>query len=55
MSTGNEIPYRRSARGKDATGSLLLDNERKQAKAEGGPANRKTVLESRAIETARIG
>lgn len=32
MSIGNEIAYRRSARGHDATGSLVFDQERKQAR-----------------------
>jgi hypothetical protein len=31
MSVGAEIAYRRSARGRDATGSLLFDAERKRA------------------------
>jgi hypothetical protein len=31
MSIGAEIAFRRSARGRDATGSLLFDAERKRA------------------------
>jgi hypothetical protein len=38
MSIGNEIAYRRSKRGKDATGSLVFDAERKRAQ----PAAEKT-------------
>jgi hypothetical protein len=30
MSIGKEIPYRRSARANDATGSLVFDQERKR-------------------------
>lgn len=32
MSVGAEIAYRRSARGRDTTGSLLFDAERKRAR-----------------------
>ena len=33
MSIGNEIAYRRSRRGKDSTGSLVFDQERKRSGA----------------------
>lgn len=31
MSIGKQLPYERSARGHDATGSLVFDQERKHA------------------------
>ncbi len=34
MSIGNEIAYRRSKRGKDATGSLIFDSERRRSDAD---------------------
>lgn len=32
MSLGNEMPYRRSQRGPEATGSLVFDQERRRIK-----------------------
>jgi len=37
MSIGTEMAFRRSARGKDATGSLVFDAERNRAKTEKAP------------------
>lgn len=35
MSIMNEMPYRRSKRGPDATGSMVFDRERSQAREDG--------------------
>lgn len=35
MSLMNEMPYRRSKRGPDATGSMVFDQERRKARDEG--------------------
>jgi hypothetical protein len=37
MSIGNRIPYERSARGTDATGSLVFDQERKRTPRDEAP------------------
>ena len=42
MSIGDEIAYRRSARGKDATGSLVFDVERKRALKQGAEPGKKS-------------
>lgn len=34
MSLMNEMPYRRSQRGRDATGSMVFDHERGKAREE---------------------
>lgn len=54
MSIGNEMAFRRSARGKDATGSLVFDAARKRAQAEHGHDHR-GAAERRGGETAPIG
>lgn len=54
MSIGTEMAFRRSARGKDATGSLLFDAERKRVKSENADDDRNTV-DQRAEEKAHIG
>lgn len=53
MSIGNEIAYRRSKRGKDATGSLIFDAERKRALREGAVSDKKAA--KRAKEKQQIG
>lgn len=35
MSLMNEMPYRRSKRAQDATGSMVFDHERSKARGEG--------------------
>lgn len=53
MSIGSEIAYRRSARGKDATGSLVFDAERRKARNDaGGDRNSKAMNRS---EKKQIG
>ena len=53
MSIGSEIPYRRSKRGKDATGSLVFDAERKQALPKGTEGGEKAA--KRVSEKPQIG
>ena len=53
MSIGNEIAYRRSKRGKDATGSLIFDAERKRVLREGGESGTKAA--KRVKEKQKIG
>lgn len=40
MSIGNEIAWRRGQRGKDASGSLVFDAERRQAQREASDEKR---------------
>lgn len=54
MSIGNEMPFRRSARGKDATGSLVFDAERRRAKGK-DTGGRTSKIDKRAAEKAHIG
>lgn len=49
MSIGNEIAYRRSQRGKDATGSLVFDAERRRAQ-EAAPAGTPKAARKKATE-----
>jgi hypothetical protein len=50
MSIGNEIAFRRSQRGKDASGSLVFDQERKLTKAGKVDDTGKKAAKKRMIE-----
>lgn len=46
MSIGNKIPYERSGRGADATGSLVFDQERKRTRKDEAEPVAKTATKN---------